>query len=278
MPVKHLTAVLVLSLAIALPALAEPAMQYQQLPAELRSFVEEVHKNCKEIDPAFTPSDMMYGITVLSLEGHRSRDLMMDAEKLCNGQWIKGGNCTNRGCDLKIWKQTSARSWMKVFDEHLYRKFIAVDDGQLKSITLSVYAGDPHCGPDPKKQYSSGQSCDLTVYYRNGNWVWEQNHRDIPVVEEGGDGDAANCSSFKVTGLKPGGDGFLAVRSGPGAQYRKVAELHNGEIVFGFAGFGNWIGIVYRTDNVSCSAPSTHVLRYRNTGWVNMTWLTGEAG
>ena len=36
---------------------------------------------------------------------------------------------------------------------------------------------------------------------------------DVPITEEAGDGQMANCTSSVVTGLPPDGDGFLA--SGP---------------------------------------------------------------
>jgi hypothetical protein len=77
---------------------------------------------------------------------------------------------------------------------------------------------------------------------------------DVPIIESAGDGQAANCLASMVSGIKPGPDGFLAVRSGPGSQYRKLDELHNGEIVTVFEGRGNWLGIVYRTANVRCNA------------------------
>ena len=116
----------------------------------------------------------MQGITAVELAGDSSRDLMVDAEHLCNS-WMKGANCTNRGCDLKIWKQVGQQSWRKVFDEHLHRKFISLsENGRFRSMSISVYAGDPHCQPVPGKNYTSGQSCDVTVDYRNGRWVWKK--------------------------------------------------------------------------------------------------------
>ena len=62
---------------------------------------------------------------------------------------------------------------------------------------------------------------------------------DVPVLEQGGDGQMANCASSMVTGLKATGDGFLAVRSGPGSKYRKIDELHNGDVVLVFEQRGN---------------------------------------
>jgi hypothetical protein len=104
------------------------------------------------------------------------------------------------------------------------------------------------------------------------------NDLDVPVLEEGGDGQAANCASSMVSGLKADGDGFLAVRSGPGSQYRKIDELHNGEIVIVFDNRGKWAGVVYRTSNVECSSTETHPVTYKKRGWVHTDWLKDVAG
>jgi hypothetical protein len=100
------------------------------------------------------------------------------------------------------------------------------------------------------------------------------NDLDVPVTEEAGDGDIANCASSVVSGLKANGDGFLTVRSGPGSQYRKLDELHNGEIVIDFEHRGQWAGIVYRTSNVDCSSTKRHPVTYEKKGWVHTKWLT----
>ena len=65
---------------------------------------------------------------------------------------------------------------------------------------------------------------------------------DVAVMEHGGDGQATNCASRVVSRLKEGGDGFLAVRSGPSTQYRQVDQLHNGDVVFEFERRGAWVG------------------------------------
>ena len=103
-----------------------------------------------------------------------SKGIILDAETVCNGRHA-GANCNNRGCDLKIWKQTSRTSWMKIFDEHLHRNFISItEDNRFRMMAVSVYAGDPHCKPDPNKFYTSGQSCDALVYYRGDRWIWQK--------------------------------------------------------------------------------------------------------
>ena len=101
------------------------------------------------------------------------------------------------------------------------------------------------------------------------------NDLDVPVTEEAGDGQMANCSSAMVSGLKANGDGFLAVRSGPGSQYRKIDELHDGETVLDFDRHGKWAGIVYRSPNAHCHSISTkrHPVTYEKKGWVHTKWL-----
>ena len=150
------------------------SMQYQQLPPEVRKYTDDIHRSCKEQDDQSQPSDLMQGIQVIDLDGTGARDLLVDAEGLCNS-WIKGGNCSNRGCDLKIWKQTGQKSWRVVFDQHVSRKFISTSEkDRLNLMALSINAGSPQCEPERGKQYTSGQMCDVLVRYRNGSMVFEK--------------------------------------------------------------------------------------------------------
>jgi len=87
---------------------------------------------------------------------------------------------------------------------------------------------------------------------------------DVPFSDKGGDGQAAWCASSTVTGLDPNGDGFLAVRSGPGTKYRKLDEIRNGDIVSTCDSRGSWVAIVY--------SPS------KKKGWVIGKFLKDIAG
>lgn len=81
---------------------------------------------------------------------------------------------------------------------------------------------------------------------------------DVPfVIEE--DGQAAGCLWATVRGLDPNGDGFLAVRSGPGSNYRKLGEIYNGDQVRYCARAGKWMGIYYGSP--------------RRVGWAHSNWL-----
>jgi hypothetical protein len=149
-------------------------LQYEQLPSDLRSYVDQTRRLCKEQDDNSLPADLMSGISFIDLDGNGSKDLMVEAAQLCAGE-IKGGNCSNRGCDLKIWKQVGQRSWRPILDEHVSRSFISLNDkGGLRLIAVSVWAGRPQCEPVDGKNYTSGQSCDAIVRYKGGKWAWEK--------------------------------------------------------------------------------------------------------
>jgi hypothetical protein len=66
------------------------------------------------------------------------------------------------------------------------------------------------------------------------------------------DGDACNSLAM-VVGLDPQGDGFLAVRTGPGTDSRMIDKLVNGETVQICDGRSGWAGIVYsRSKTLDC--------------------------
>ena len=78
------------------------------------------------------------------------------------------------------------------------------------------------------------------------------------------DDQAGGCAGGVVAGLNPSGDGFLAVRSGPGTEYRQIDELYNGDMVRTCATQGPWVGVYYG--------------KPRLRGWVHGNWLEHAAG
>jgi len=105
------------------------------------------------------------------------------------------------------------------------------------------------------------------------------NKLDVRIMEEGGGGQLATCASSTVAGLSADGDGFLAVRSGPGSQYRKLAELHNGDVVYVFDKKGKWAGVVYGDlESEECASINTRPVTNRKKGWVHTKWLKDLAG
>lgn len=102
---------------------------------------------------------------------------------------------------------------------------------------------------------------------------------DVPIYEYGGD-DLPTCATSVVAGLKADGDGFLAVRSGPGSNYREIGRLRNGDKVFTFDHKGKWFGVVYGGSQPSCTSPDKkRLLPYRGKkGWIHSNWLADLAG
>ncbi|WP_424983104.1 SH3 domain-containing protein [Maritalea sp. S77] len=88
------------------------------------------------------------------------------------------------------------------------------------------------------------------------------------------------CALGHVTGLNVEGDGFLAVRLGPGLEHIKLDELHNGDHVWLFDRRGAWIGIVYAAKDLICSPIENDrpVETDGKTGWVHEDWIQILAG
>jgi hypothetical protein len=93
-------------------------------------------------------------------------------------------------------------------------------------------------------------------------------------------------SQGEVRGLNPKGDNFLAVREGPGADYAKVDEIHEGQwiILCEEAEKGAWFGIVYDpTGELDCGtgSPIAEKRVYDGpckSGWVSSKFITMLAG
>lgn len=71
-------------------------------------------------------------------------------------------------------------------------------------VTMTVpNAGDPRCCPTGKRRFTL--SLDGNVQSDVGSVKSGKRHElDVPVLEQGGDGQAANCLSSMVKGLKSG--------------------------------------------------------------------------
>lgn len=174
--IVHSASSLVLAVfALSTAAATQPAgIEYGDLPADVRKHVEEVRRSCTELVPDSAPVDGMQGISVIDLDGDGSQDVMVDNRDLCKDH-MAGANCSNRGCDLVIWKQGKGRSWSKVFDEHLHGNFVSVDaiSGRFHLLIGAIYAGDKRCEPPPGVDYMSSQSCDVVATYDKGKWTWQ---------------------------------------------------------------------------------------------------------
>jgi hypothetical protein len=102
---------------------------------------------------------------------------------------------------------------------------------------------------------------------------------DVPIYEYGGDG-LPSCATSVVAGLKADGDGFLAVRSEPGSNYRELGRLRNGDKVFAFDRKGKWFGVAFGGSEPGCNSPQKkRLLPYGGRkGWVHGNCLSDLAG
>ena len=110
--------------------------------------------------------------------------------------------------------------------------------------------------------------------------------RAVP-VEVGGSEEWDACGSVgQVRGLKADGDGFLAVRAGPGAAYAMLDKLGNGRLVYLCGSRGGWTAVVYAPTGADASVcgVSSAIAKARvyrgpcKSGWVNTTWIEVVAG
>jgi hypothetical protein len=159
---------------LAFASKAQELTNLRQLPKEVRDLAFEVRDSCKELEPDMKLDYEMSGIQILDLNGDGSHDIFVDNEELCGTLRLAGGNCSNRGCDMTIYKEVSKGRWQQIFHEHLHAKFIAIDweTMRFQLMVASIYAGDPRC--QPRKEYTSGHSCNLIVTFRNNKWSWQK--------------------------------------------------------------------------------------------------------
>lgn len=104
-------------------------------------------------------------------------------------------------------------------------------------------------------------------------------------VQVGGDGTMDACSGIgQVTGLRPGGDGFLSVRAGPDASRAEVDRLGAGTQLHLCDADGAWLGVVYADDeSADCGVTSPVPGRSAyagpcRSGWVHSRFVNIVAG
>jgi len=109
----------------------------------------------------------------------------------------------------------------------------------------------------------------------------------MPVIV-GGEAELDACGSVGVvSGLAPRGDGFLAVRTGANASYKRVDKLLEGQQVYmcSTSADGKWYGIVYAQGHkdLDCgvSSPISPAQPYQGkckSGWVSKRWIKHLVG
>jgi hypothetical protein len=84
------------------------------------------------------------------------------------------------------------------------------------------------------------------------------NRLAVPVIV-GGEQDYDACgSSGTVEGLNPHGDGFLAVKAGPGLNFERIDKLYNGMQVYICGEQGDWLAIVYSLVGLNAATSLRH--------------------
>ncbi len=104
----------------------------------------------------------------------------------------------------------------------------------------------------------------------------------------GGEATLDACGAVgEVGGLnEETGDGFLAVRTGPGGEYPKRGELYNNNIVVICGQVGDWFAVLYPEEgdpDADCgvSSPIPQAREYQGpceAGWSHSNWITVIAG
>src|SRR5690606_14915432 len=98
------------------------------------------------------------------------------------------------------------------------------------------------------------------------------------IYEMESDGEGANCAEGTVIGLRADGDSFLAVRTGPGTNFRKIGELRNGDRVKIFQDRDGWHGVLVpggridQSDACGRKGPMRQVSG-SGLGWVHGRWI-----
>ena len=86
----------------------------------------------------------------------------------------------------------------------------------------------------------------------------------------------------EIEGLDPQGDGFLAVRTGPNAEYEQIDELHNGDVVMLCDYRNGWHRVAYAGESqaaAECSTSSEQMADSKpyagqcKSGWVHGNWV-----
>jgi hypothetical protein len=112
------------------------------------------------------------------------------------------------------------------------------------------------------------------------------NRLTVPVIA-GMIEDVEACpGTGTVEGLNPHGDGFLAVKAGPGLRFDRVDKLYNGMQVHICEFRGDWLAIVYSqtgslTTRCNVSNQWPRAMAYTGpcrSGWVHRHWVGSLAG
>jgi hypothetical protein len=145
------------------------------LPATVTSHIAKIRNACADLmrgtGYSAIPEAETQGVEHVMLNGRPT--IVVSNELLC-ADHFPGANCSNRGCDLLIWRQRADGSWRKVFHEHLHERELIIESSnrELTHINIAIHAGDRRCRPQPNRAYTSGESCNLRARYRGDRWTF----------------------------------------------------------------------------------------------------------
>jgi hypothetical protein len=106
----------------------------------------------------------------------------------------------------------------------------------------------------------------------------------VPVIIEHSPEGYAPCAYGVVHNLDPKGDGFLAVKAGPGLQYERIDKLYNDRQVIICGDKGPWYAIVYTKTHQRDAMRYCNVEESRRkkdfpytgpcrSGWAHQQWI-----
>ena len=112
----------------------------------------------------------------------------------------------------------------------------------------------------------------------NGEFVemkLQENHMTSVPVMVGGEPDLDACGAVgAIQGINRNGDGFVAVRSGPGSEHKMIDKFyHNGDMVSMCDSKGKWIGVVY---GKNCGVGTPILRRKPYDGSCKSGWVYGK--
>jgi hypothetical protein len=261
-----------------------------KFPSEVGVSVEEMNKTCKQAGGTPGPSGTFNGdpgkLQTTPLIEHGSLDGVefwaidtgrfrcAGAESLFSG---------SGGAQVNVFAKLSDGTVKQVFSQGAFGM-------KVTQSGLSLSVAGTLCGQQKPTSRAEALTCDRPI-------VWDgvtQKMKfaplpsatsargtqaavkglDVEVLEQPSHDGLSTCGLSNVWGLKASGDGFLAVRSGPGPQFRKIAELHNQDRVLIYEQRGQWLGIAYGDlPKSDCVSNVARPARAVSTGWVAEKWI-----
>jgi hypothetical protein len=142
---------------------------FDLLPRQARQQILEVRQWCKEAGTETTYIDS--GLQPIDLNGDGSRDIIVDWKHVACGA-AGGGGCSNRGCNLEIYKRVGKASWKQVFSEYVSQLFVSQTyKGKLLLLAISLVESNSKCRAAPTDP-PSHERCDALIFWRKGTWQW----------------------------------------------------------------------------------------------------------